>query len=572
MGRKMELISKTIGEFITENAKRYEDRIAMELGDWSCTFREMDEITDFLALRLASRWGIQKGTHVGIWSVNTPDYLFLFFAMVKIGAIPVPVNTCFLEKEISEILNSMDIKVLFYGKGWKDLNYELMIPKIRPLSPGVRSFVAMETPSSEEVESLSSGGYFSVEDFREEARDTEGLRQIRELREKVDSRDTACIMMTSGTTLLPKGVMLSHFNIVNDGRAAARCMHWSDRDRILLALPFFHCFGLITGAVGAVLNGMQMEVLPHFASISVWDAIDNRGITVLNGVPSIFLALIRKPEYKEKKSDHLTSGIIGGSVLREEDYLDICAHCPKMQLLPSYGMAEGSPSVTFPDWNTPLRIRAESCGKLMEGIEGKILDLHTGEVLSSSIGDAHGQEYAGELSENAKDETEDFSHKAGELCLRGYNIMEAYYNMPEETKVAFTEDGFLRTGDLGYFNEAGELFITGRLKELIIRAGENISVAEIENEILDSGFVQAVKVVGVSSDFRQEEIAALVVPNNMATFWPEMLKKYLAERLAVYKIPDAILPVESLPLTGSGKVDLKESKKMAEEMLKRLRG
>ena len=528
----MERIEKTIGEYITENAGKYGDRTAIEFPGFTCSFRELDQITDLLAVRLLDEWGIRKGTHVGIWSVNTPEFLFLFLAMIKMGAVPVPLNTCYQEEEISGILNSMDIRVLFYGSGWKDLVYEELLPGIRRLSPGVEAFVP--------IAGLSRGEHLSLSDFPKGAK-SEGPAACKRLREEVRSRDVACIMMTSGTTRLPKGVMLTHYNIVNDGLEASACMHWSDRDKNLLVLPFFHCFGLITGAVGSVLNGMQMFMLPYFSTAAVWDAIENRGCTVLNGVPSVFLALIRKPEYKDRRSDNLTSGIIGGSVLRVEDYLDICSHFPKMHLQPSYGMTEGSPSVSFPDWDTPLPKKAQSCGKLMDGIEGRIRDIHTGESLPP------GQE--------------------GELCLRGVNIMEAYYNMPEETKEAFTSDGFLRTGDIGYFNEEGELFISGRLKEMIIRAGENISVVEIENRILDSGLVKEVKVVGVPSDFRQEEIAALVVPADPERFEEEALRRYLAAHLAVFKIPDMIFTVERLPYTGSGKIDLKAAKELAERLL-----
>ena len=553
----MEEINKTIGEFLTENKDKYKDRTAVMTRDWSCSARELDEITDLLAVYLHENLDIRKGVHVGIWSVNTPEFLFLFFAMIKSGAVPIPLNTCYREEEISEILNAMDIEVLFYGKGWKDLVYEDMMPRIRTLSPKVRETVP--------IHSLYAGAHMSASDLQISE---DGKAWLALAKKSVSSQDTACIMMTSGTTLSPKGVMLSHRNIVNDGLWASRWMHWNDQNRILLTLPFFHCFGLITGAVGAVLNGMEMFVLPHFATKAVWEAIDDFGCTVLNGVPSVFLALIRKEEYHDRKGPGLKSGIIGGSVLRTEDYLDICSHFPNMNLQPSYGMTEASPSVSFPRWGTPLEKKALSCGLVMDEISCRIADIHTGEILPAG--------------------------KTGEIQLSGINITSGYYNHPEETKKAFTSDGYLKTGDLGYLNEEGELFITGRLKELIIRAGENISVAEIENAILNSGFVSEVKVVGVSSDFRQEEIAALIVPDfempDSETLDPEAadqseaealdsetadqseagkalkerLLTYLKEKLAVYKIPDTVIIVSSLPVTGSGKTDLKACKKLAE--------
>ena len=531
----MELIQKTIGEYLRENAEKYQDRPAMETRDYSCTFREVDEITDFLAVKLYREWKVRKGTHVGIWSVNTPDYVFLFLAMVKIGAVPVPLNTCFREEELSEILNSMDIEVLFYGDGWKDLVYEEMIPGIRTLSPKVRAFIT--------IRSLGGDPYLRPESFSEEERLPEVRDKAARLGRQVCAEDTACIIMTSGTTLAPKGVLLSHFNIVNDGRFAAREMRWSDRDKMLIVLPMFHCFGMITGVVGCVLNGMEMYIVPHFGTHAVWYAINERNCTVMNGVPSIFLALVRKADYRDVVSHSLKSGIIGGSVMREEDYLEICSRFPSMHLQSSYGMTEGAPSISFVDWDAPLTFKAKSCGKLMEKIEGRIVDPKTGAVMDPG--------------------------KNGELQLRGFNITSGYYNMPEETKKAFTEDGFFRTGDLGYFDEAGNLFITGRLKELIIRAGENISVAEIEHAIYQSDMAESVKVTSVASDFRQEEIVALVVPEDPDSFSAEKLKDFLKPRLAVYKIPDYIFKVSELPMTGSGKIDLKETRKLAEELVKK---
>ena len=532
----MEEISRTIGEFLTENAAKYKDRTALMTRDWSCSAAELDEITDLLAIYLHENLDIQKGTHVGIWSVNTPEFLFLFFAMIKYGAVPIPLNTCYHEEEIADILNAMDIEVLFYGQGWKDLVYEDMMPRIRELSPKVRKTVPIHT--------LYAGHHLSNSDLKISESGKEWLILAKK---EVSCRDIACIMMTSGTTLSPKGVMLSHRNIVNDGTWAARWMHWNDQNRILLTLPFFHCFGLITGAVGAVLNGMEMFVQPHFATKAVWEAIDDYGCTVLNGVPSVFLALIRKEEYADKKGPGLKSGIIGGSVLRKEDYLDICSHFPNMMLQPSYGMTEASPSVSFPKWDTPLEKKAQSCGLVMDEISCRIADIHTGKILPAG--------------------------STGEIQLKGINITEGYYNHPEETRKAFTEDGFLKTGDLGFLNDEGELFITGRLKELIIRAGENISVAEIENMILNSGLVREVKVVGVSSEFRQEEIAALIVPEDQASLGSseaaatlkDSLISYLKQKLAVYKVPDTVIIVRSLPTTGSGKTDLKACKQLAEE-------
>ena len=210
----MEEINKTIGEFLKENAAKYKDRTALLTRDWSCSAAQLDDITDLLAVYLHENLKIQKGVHVGIWSVNTPEFLFLFFAMIKSGAVPIPLNTCYHEEEIADILNAMDIEVLFYGKGWKDLVYADMVPRILELSPKVREAVPIHT--------LHAGDHLSGADL---SVSEEGKAWLSRAKKDVSSRDTACIMMTSGTTLSPKGVMLTHRNIVNDGMWASRWMH-----------------------------------------------------------------------------------------------------------------------------------------------------------------------------------------------------------------------------------------------------------------------------------------------------------------------------------------------------------
>ena len=532
----MELIKKTVGEFIPENAARYGDKIAMQEGVYAWSYKELDEITDGLAVRLHSRYQVRKGTHLGIWSVNTPDYVFLFLAAQKLGAVPIPLNTCYKPAELAPILTNMDVEILFHGEGWKDLVYSELVPELKKLAPAVKEYVPMS--------SFGSGKWLGTDDFTEEERSPESREMIRRMTAEISCEDTACIVMTSGTTLSPKGVMLSHYNIVNDGRFAAHYMHWTDEDKMLMELPMFHCFGLITGIVVCTMTGICMDIIPYFGTVVVWETIEKHGVTILNGVPSIFLALVRKPGYKDAVSEKLRSGVIAGSRIRFEDYMEICRHFPNMHLQSSYGMTESSPSVTFPGWDEPPEKKAASCGKFMEQIEGRIVDPTTGKILPVGMN--------------------------GELQMKGFNITKGYYNMPEETAKAFTEDGWLRTGDLARFDEEGNLYITGRLKELIIRAGENISVVEIETVIEDSGLVIDNKVVGVDSSFRQEEIAALVIPKDPESFDPEELKAYMKPYLAVYKIPDYIIPVTELPMTGSGKIDLKATKELAEKRVKDL--
>lgn len=304
-----------------------------------------------------------------------------------------------------------------------------------------------------------------------------------------------------------------------------------------VTVPLFHCFGITAGIISCLLAGMSMYLIPYFKTARVWDAIENRRCTVLNGVPSMFLALTRKDGFKDRKAGCLKSGIIAGSPVAREEFLEICSRFPGMHLQPSYGQTETSPCVSIADWDEQDERKAVSAGKVIDHVEIRIADLKKGNVLKA------GQE--------------------GEIQVRGYNVMSGYYNLPKANSRAFTEDGWLRTGDIGTVDESGELHVTGRLKEMIIRAGENISPYEIEQVIRQLDWVEKVKIVGIPAEVLQEEIAACIVPKKGRKADREELRSYLNSKLAHYKVPAYVLEMEEFPMNASGKIDLKELKKTA---------
>ena len=337
-------------------------------------------------------------------------------------------------------------------------------------------------------------------------------------------------------------MVLTHFGVVNDVLHVKYYMRWSENDKMCVCVPMFHCFGLVTALVGSIVIGFTMHLLPYFRTATVWRAILDFHCTILIGVPSMFLALIHKSEYAGLLGTSLTSGIVGGSPLPAEQYIEICRRFPNMHLQTSFGMTEMSASVTNADWDEPIEKKAVTCGRLMEDVEGRIAEPGTGKVLGKN--------------------------QIGEIQFRGFNVMKEYYNNPEKTKEAFTEDGWFRTGDLGYFNNDDELCVTGRLKDIIIRGGENISPVEIEDVILRSGMVDEVKVIGVPSKFRQEEVAACIVPKNHNDLNIEHFCAFLRPRLATYKLPYYIISFDKLPMTASGKPDIKEIRDQAITMIK----
>ncbi len=533
-GGIMELTKKTIGQCLREQAEQMGDHVALEVGGWSCTYRQLDRVSDYLAAHMGRKYGICQGTHVGIWSVNSPNWVFTFFALVKIGAVPILINTCYQQDEMKGILNYSDVEVLYYGAGYKDIIYEDIVAAVRQETPKVRHFIHIDE---------KEGGTWMEEDSFS-ARDTaqESLARLEESKQKVRAEDPACMIFTSGTTSLPKGVVLTHYNLVNNSCFIASAMGWGPEDKMCITVPLFHCFGITAGILACLQAGTSMYLIPYFRTAMVWDAIEKSGCTILNGVPSMFLAMIRKPKYKDKRADHLRSGIIAGSPVSRDELTEICRRFPNLRLRPSYGQTETSPCVSIGEWDPAHEPRAVSAGQVNEHVSVRICSPETGEPVETG--------------------------RDGEIQVKGYNVMTGYYKLPQANAKAFTADGWLKTGDLGHLDERGELFITGRLKEMIIRAGENISPQEIEEVIRQLKWVCSVKVIGVPAEVLQEEIAACIVPVPGCQVDEEGLLRYLKPRLAHYKIPAYVLKFDKFPMNASGKIHLKRLKEMAAEMIR----
>lgn len=517
----MELINKTIGQCLKEQVERSGGQVAMEMHGQVWNFQQLDVVTDRMIVKLKDL-GIGHGTHAGIWSVNSPIWVSLFLALVKMGAVPVLINTCYKAEEVKGILNYADVEVLFYGIRYKTIVYEEIVTAIRKDTPKVRHFVKMDGFGD-----LSADEALSA---REQA-------VVEEAAELVKPEDTACMIFTSGTTSLPKGVMLSHYNVVNNSLAMVRGMHWETGDRMCITVPLFHCFGITAGVVACVLGGITMYLIPYFKTVKVWEAILEGDCTILNGVPSMFLALIRKPEYAGLTAPGLRSGLVAGSPVTREEFLEICERFPNLHLQPSYGQTETSPCVTLADWDEPNEEKAVSAGRLIEHVQLRIADPCSGAVLGPG--------------------------ESGEIQVKGYNVMQGYYDLPQATANAFTEDGWLRTGDIGCVDDHGELHITGRLKEIIIRAGENISPPEIEMVIRRLPWVADVKVVGVPAAVMQEEIAACIVPRPGCHVDADEVRRLVKQSLAHYKVPAFVLEFNEFPLNASGKIHLKVLKEQA---------
>ena len=506
----MELVQKTIGGCLKETASRIGQQTAIEFEDWSCTWTELDEVTDLLAARFMTAYDIQKGTHVGIWSQNSPAFAQAVLALYKLGAVVVVLNAANSTDEMIDQLDRADVEVLFYGAGSRSSIFDEMIPKIRRKTPKVRYFL--------HIEEREAGKWLRPDSFSERSRKNLPVEEVRKNLENLPSETPACIIFTSGTTSKAKPVVLTHYGIVNVNLHVQKCMRWTTDDKTVVSVAKYHC-------------------------------------TVMLGVPSMYLALVRKEGNEVYDGSSLRSGIIGGSVITTEEFKEICRRFPQAHLIPSFGMTEASTSGSFSDWDNPLRSGEVTGGAFYEDTMARVRDINTGEIVGWST-------EADPVVNPDGTKKREFG-KPGELELAGFNIFKEYYKMPKETAETMTEDGWLKTGDIGYFNEFDEICITGRRKEMIIRSGENISPREIEKAIIQSGMTKQVKVVGVPNVFTQEEIAACIVVEEGQDFDPKALLQFLKPRLSYFKIPKYIFTFHELPMTASGKVRLGVLKEIA---------
>ena len=543
----MELVQKTIGGCLKETASKIGQQTAIEFGDWTCTWSELDEVTDLLAARFMSVYDIKKGTHVGIWSQNSPAFAQGVLALYKIGAVVVVLNAANSADEMADQLDRADVEVVFYGSGARNVVFDDMIPYIRKKTPKVRYFL--------HIEEREAGKWLRPDSFSEASRAKLPVEEVRRGLEELPSETPACIIFTSGTTSKAKPVVLTHYGIVNVNLHVQKCMRWTTDDKTVVAVSMYHGFGLNTALAGSVIVGMTMHIIPSFRTQAVWEAISEYHCTVMLGVPSMYLALVRKEGSEVYDGSSLQSGIIGGSVITTEEYKEICRRFPQAHLIPSFGMTEASTSGSFSDWDDPLRSGEVTGGAFYEDTMARVRDIVTGEIV--------GWDTAADPVVNPDGTKKRVYGLPGELELAGFNIFKEYYKMPRETADTMTEDGWLKTGDIGYFNKFDEICITGRRKEMIIRSGENISPREIEKAIIESGMTKQVKVVGVPNEFTQEEIAACIVVDSDEEFDAQALLKFLKPRLSYFKIPKYIFTFRELPMTASGKVRLGELKEIA---------
>ncbi len=530
---KESLIDLTFPQLLDRVVEEFPDQYAFKYTtmDYTRTYREFREDVDRFARALISM-GVKRGDKVSIWATNVPQWFITFWAATKIGAVLVTVNTAYKIHEAEYLLRQSDTHTLVMVDGHKDSDYVGIIKEIcpelanhmpgEPLHSGRLPFLRnVVTIDSEQP------GCITWEQAMSYA-DKTPIELVYQRMATLNRHDVCNMQYTSGTTGFPKGVMLTHYNVVNNGKNIGDRMDLSTADSYLIHVPMFHCFGMVLSMTASVTHGATMVPVPAYSPRLALEAVKKEKITAINGVPTMFIAMLEHPDFEKTDFSNLRTGIMAGSpcpVKVMQDVIDRM-HMPEITIV--FGQTESSPGCTQSNSDDSIEVKVNTVGRPLPGIECKIVDPDTGEELP--------------------DDTD------GEFVARGYNIMKGYYKMPAATAGAIDADGWLHTGDLARRRPDGNFKITGRIRDMIIRGGENIYPKEIEDFIYTHGKVRDVQVVGVPDKQYGEEILACVILKEDVSASEEEIRDYVRSHMAKQKTPKYVRFVSEFPMNAAGKI------------------
>lgn len=529
----MSLLNLTIGELLEEQAAAYPEHEAFVYPEKGLrkTYREFNEMTDEVAKGLMAL-GIEKGEHAAIWSDNKPEWLLSQFASGKMGGVLVTVNTNYRAQELEYLLKQSDASTLILAEEFKGTSYINLLKEICPeLESSEKGDLQSERlPFLKNVVVLSDkpySGCYSWHDVIDMGLSISD-EELEDRKKMLSYRDVINMQYTSGTTGFPKGVMLSHYNIVNNGNQVADCMKLTENDRLCIPVPFFHCFGCVLGTLAAVSKGSTMVILEQFDPKKVLEAVKNEKCTALHGVPTMFIAELNHPEFQQLKPTTLRTGIMAGSTCPREVMKSVMEDMGAKEITIAYGQTESSPVITQTKADDPIDLRVKSVGQAHPNVEVKVVDPATGGQAEPDI--------------------------PGELCTKGYLVMEGYYKNEEATASAIDPDGWLHTGDIAVMDENGYVEITGRMKDMIIRGGENVYPREIEEFLYQHPDVLDVQVVGIPDEKYGEEIMAWIIPKEESTIKSSDIRAFCEGNISKHKVPRYIEFTNEYPMTASGKI------------------
>jgi fatty-acyl-CoA synthase len=524
----------TIGQVLRQTAKRlkHQDAVVFPNLDWRITWKEFDHQVDLVAKSLIAQ-GFRRGDHFGIWATNIPAWVLLQFATARIGVVLVTINPSYRTEELSFVVDQADLKGLALIDHYKTTHYSdsllQAVPELVHAKPGELSsprFPKLKTVISLRGEAIR--GSLAWDHFLSlsESVSDESLHLAERY---LLCSDPINIQYTSGTTGAPKGAMLSHRNILLNAYFAGQGQAFSSTDRLCVPVPLYHCFGCVLGTLCGIVHGVTM-VFPAetFQASQTMLAIEHEKCTAVYGVPTMFIAMLEHTEYPSRDLKSLRTGIMAGSPCPIELMRKVTEQMGASQMTIGYGQTEASPLITQTRIDDPIELRVGTVGRVLEGVEVKIVDPATGKTLGFN--------------------------ESGELCARGHNVMSGYYMLPEKTSQAVDEHGWLHTGDLALQEPNGYFRITGRIKDLVIRGGENIFPREIEEVLYRHPSIKEVQVIGVPDRKFGEEVMAWVSFRDGCEATVEELKSFCKERLAYFKVPHYWKITDQFPTTVTGKI------------------
>ncbi len=530
----------TIGRLLTQLATALPERHAVVYSDrglrW--TFVELEQEARVIARGLMAS-GVQRGDRVAVWATNVPEWIVLQFALAKIGAILVTVNTSLRAREIEYLLRQSETSTLFTVRGFRDVDY---LDELRAAG-ALGADRAVRLPSLRQVFFIGDHGpddvtpYAGLREMAAPVSDAE--LEAREADVGVD--DVINMQYTSGTTGFPKGVMLSSRNIVNNGYWIGEGLGYTPDDRLCLCVPLFHCFGCVLGVLAAYTHGAGLYPVEAFDPLKVLEIVDRERCTALYGVPTMFLAELDHPEFARFRTDSLRTGIMAGALCPEPLMRRVIEQMKMRELTIVYGLTETSPGLTQTPRDADLVERTQTVGRVLPEVQVRIVDPRTGEDCAAGVD--------------------------GELWAKGYVVMKGYYKMPEATSAAITPDGWLRSGDQASIDADGRIRITGRIKDIIIRGGENIAPKEVEDVLRMHPAIADAAVYAVTSEFFGEEVAAALRLHPGGNIDFAEVQSFCRDRLARFKAPRHNRIVDAFPLTASGKIQKFRLREMHEAEL-----
>ena len=531
--KRYDVLDITFSEVLDEMVERYPDQLAFKYTtlDYTRTYSEFRDDVDKVAAALISL-GVKPGHHVAIWATNVPQWFLTFWATVKIGAVLVTVNTAYKIHEAEYLLRQSDTHTLVMIDSCKDSDYKAIIEELCPELKNIEAGTPLYSKTLPFLRNVVTVGFnmdgcLEWDDFVKRS-ELVPFEEVRRRAKLVKSDDVCNMQYTSGTTGFPKGVMLTHNNIINNGKIIGDRMDISTADRMMIQVPMFHCFGMVLSMTNLMTHGGTICPMPYFSPKSSLACINNEKITCFNGVPTMFIAMFNHEDFAKTDFSYIRTGIMAGANCPPELMRRAADEMNMKEIISVYGQTEASPGCTMGEVNEDIDHRVDTVGSAFPGVECKIIDPETGEELPDG--------------EN------------GEFVARGYNIMKGYYKMPKATEQTIDADGWLHSGDICCRTPDGYFKVTGRLKDMIIRGGENLYPREIEEFYLTNDLVRDVQVVGVPDQRYGEEACAWIILKDGVESSEEEMREYGNSHMAKHKVPRYFIFTKEFPMNAAGKI------------------